>query len=112
MQRCNRRLKFELDVVSVPNQLDLLQLRWFKESTEISYTDTRIILYKKHESSIGLNNSNHSSIRAGIEIQSLSPDDSGMYVLKASLLDGLLVHNSTLDLSVLPCHISNVLWTS
>ena len=45
-------------------------------------------------------------IRAGIRIANLVPDDSGLYTVQASLLDGLLTANLSLRLNVMACHIS------
>ena len=107
--RCNRRLNFEMEIVSIPNELKYLNLTWFKNRSNqtISIGDSRVIIFKHYYT-----NTNGSGlygkrvIRAGLVIRKLVPDDTGLYILKASLMNGLINKNITLELEVLPCHIS------
>ena len=57
-------------------------------------------------SSISGSRGKSTQIRAGIRIANLVPDDSGLYTVQASLLDGLLTANLSLRLNVMACHIS------
>lgn len=105
IHRCNTRLKFEVDLFAIPTDIDLVNLTWFKdfENQTISYADTRIELFKSYRKSWLQKNG---SIRAGISIYNLAPTDSGLYTLRASLMNGVITQNETLDLKVITCDIS------
>lgn len=114
--RCNRQLKFEVDIHAIPNELEYLNLAWFKDNSSqtIPLGDSRVNLYKDYCSANESNSclGNHTSgqiIRAGILILNLVPEDSDLYTFKASLMKGLLNKSVTLRLNVMPCHISK--WT-
>lgn len=114
--RCNRQLKFEVDIYAIPNELEYLDLAWFKDNSSqtIPLGDSRVNLYKNYCSANESNSclGNHTSgqfIRAGILILNLVPEDSDLYTFKASLMKGLLNESVTLRLNVMPCHISK--WT-
>lgn len=113
IQRCNRQWKYETEIVSIPSNIDLIDLVWYKDSANqtISYSDTRITIYKHYgniiDSSLLPVWANHTrSITAAIQIQNAVPDDSGEYVVTAHFMGGLLSRNLSVTLTVLPCHIS------
>ena len=108
--RCNRQLKFEINIRSMPNEIKYLKLDWFKDNDNqtILVGDSRVNMFKYHfnENKINSNGNDPNIIRAGILIQNLVPEDSGVYTVKVSLMNGLLFDNITLHLSVMTCHIS------
>ena len=106
IHRCNKQLKFEVDIIAIPSDIAQLDLVWFKdiENQTINYGDTRIDLFKGYSHQQANNSS--SSIRAGISIHNLVPEDSGLYILRVGFMGDLIKLNETLQLKVIACHIS------
>ncbi|KAH7639531.1 vascular endothelial growth factor receptor kdr-like [Dermatophagoides farinae] len=123
--RCNSKWQYEVDIIAIPDDIDLIHLYWYKQpnvmNRSINYGDTRIVLSKQYSLIIDRDHKNHTInndnifdpypnrlIRASIGIKYLSPSDSGDYLLIVDLMDGLLRHNQLFELKVLDCHISDL----
>nr|XP_027194176.1 uncharacterized protein LOC113788910 [Dermatophagoides pteronyssinus] len=120
--RCNSEWHYEVDIIAIPDDIDLIRLNWYKPNVlnrSINYGDTRIFLSKQYSSKIIVPNNNNNEnmsifvnpnrmIRASIGIKNLSPSDSGNYLLIVDLMNGLVQQNQSIELKVLDCHISDL----
>lgn len=107
--RCNSDWSLRIDLKSKPNDLDAIELLWFKSNDR---NETRKLLSTIDQRDwnrirIATKSSQSGAIQTEIFIKHLVPMDSGDYILQANLLNGLIIKNQTISLRVLDCTIGN-----